>query len=383
MLDNFYCSEKFTYLTVDIERKKSHSCCSATPERIDINWLKQNPGQIFNTPLLQQERQLMLDNIPVPSCADNCWKPEANGLTSRRLQQNTTARTHTNIATNTPKDLHIVLGSTCNLTCSYCCKEYSSAWARDIDKNGPYLDQPRFTLTAQDKILANLSQADHLETANFKFLCDELSKLSGVEKIMITGGEPLLYNYFPDFINQLPTDVTIVFYTGLGVNTKRFKNQLSRIENKANIEVKVSAENCNKLYEFNRYGNSYSNFEINFNELIDQNFKIGFSSVISNLTIFGFADFWNKYNQYSINYSFCNDPDFLGVQVLNDITKDYIVEELDTSSIPFKNSLIKEIRKPCNDTQKQNFKIYINQFVKRRNLELAIFPASMLQWAVT
>jgi len=187
---NFYCSQKFTFLTVDVEKRLIYSCCAATPEKIDLNWLKNNTGQLFNTPLLQSERQMMLDNIPVASCEANCWKPERKNITSRRKWSNSQVKTITDIQTTSPQTLNINLGSTCNLTCSYCCKQYSSAWRQDILNNGPYLDQDRYTPTNQDRLLLKISQNEHKESTTFQLILDEVSKFDRLQTINVSGGEP-------------------------------------------------------------------------------------------------------------------------------------------------------------------------------------------------
>ena len=380
IIKDFYCSQKFTWLTVDLERRSTYSCCSATPEKINFEWLKSNPGEIFNTPQLQEDRQLMLNNIATTSC-NSCWQAESDGLSSRRIMMKTDQVTHTDVQVNTPETLNIILGSTCNLTCSYCCKEYSNAWLRDISANGPYLDDQRFNLTPQDRLIAKLGQNEHRDTPNFILLKDEILKLSNVKQIIITGGEPLLYNYFIDFLNTLLEKTNVVFFTGLGVNPSRFVAQLEAIKNKSNLKVMVSAENCNEMYEFNRYGNSYTNFITNLDYLKNNGFEIRFSSVVSNLTIHDFANFWNMYqSDHYIKWLFCNDPDFLRVNILDNETKDRLCEELEKSNLPFKQTLIQNIQVPCDPVQAQNFKTYIRQFAQRRNITLDIFPESMVKW---
>lgn len=380
-INDFYCSQKFTWLSVDFERRTTYSCCTATPEKINFEWLKSNTGSLFNTPQLQEDRQLMLNNVATTSCSAGCWKAESSGLSSRRLMMKSNQVTHTDVHAKTPEILNIILGSTCNLTCSYCCKQYSSAWLRDISNNGSYLDDQRFILTPQDRIIAKVGQSEHSETPNFILLKDEILKLSNVKQIIITGGEPLLYNYFIDFLNKLLENTKVTVFTGLGVNTTRFVNQLKSIKNKSNLQFTVSAENCNDMYEFNRYGNSYNNFITNLNYLKDNNFSIDFSSVVSNLTITGFAKFYNMYHDnYRIKWAFCNDPEFLGVNVLDDVTKDHLCEELEKSNLPFSQTIIKNIQVPCKPEQAQNFKTYVREFAQRRKLTLDIFPKSMTEW---
>jgi organic radical activating enzyme len=376
---NFYCSQKFTYLSIDVEKRLMYSCCSATPEKIDIQWLKSNTGQLFNTPGLQTERQMMLDNIPVASCEESCWKPEQKNVTSRRIWFNSEVKTHTDIQTVSPSILNIVLGSTCNLTCSYCCKQYSSAWRQDIINEGSYLDQNRYNLTSQDRVLLKISQAEHKESATFQLILDEISNFNLLKTVVISGGEPLLYNGFIDLLNLCNHGPEIIFYTGLGVNPNRLETQLKKIKNKENISVIVSGENCGKLYEFNRYNNTWNQFLKNLEILKIQGFKIKFSSVISNLTVFGLSEFIDYFSEEH-TYNWCNDPEFLSVNVLDDRSKDYLISKFKNTDYAIKDQLISSLGTQCTEQQRHQFSTYLFEFAKRRNLDLGIFPESMLKW---
>lgn len=380
-LTNFYCSQKFTWLSIDLEKQQLHSCAAAKPEKIDIHWLKQNPGQLFNTPGLHQDRIDMLANKPVASCHDNCWKAENKGLASRRTVMESYKPIPSNINELTPKLLHINLGSTCNLTCSYCCKQYSSAWYRDIKENGSYFDnQDRFQLLPIDHIIDKLSHREYFESTGVNVINKEISQLGQVDEVTFSGGEPFLYNEFPDLLNSLDFTTCIKFYTGIGVDTNRLKKQINRIKNRDNLQVYVSAENCGKLYEFNRYGNSYSTFLTNLKLLTDAGFSVNFSSVISNLTVSGIVEFVNTFSNIPANFIFCNDPDFLSVNVLDDHTKEQLINILNNTKIDIRNEIISNLEVPCQETQRQQCAHYVKEFATRRNLSLDIFPTSMLQW---
>lgn len=377
--DNFYCNKKFTWLSVNLEKKLISSCSDAFPARIDLTWLRANPGRIFNTPWLQQERLDMLNHRPAKSCETACWIPERNNLVSLRLLENGTIPSHTDIEA-TPEFLNVVFGSTCNLTCSYCCKQFSSAWLQDIKQNGPYLDQDRFKITNIDRVVSSLSQNEIRESENFNLLTDELSKLNGVKKIRIGGGEPFLYNGLVAFLDRFPTAELISINTGLGVNHSRFCRELDKIKTTSNLELNVSAENISQLYEFNRYNNSYENFVNNLTAIQERNIKITFNSVLSNLTIFGLPDFVEQYGQYLIHYVPCLDPDFLAPNVLDSESKEFVINQIKNSNISIKDQLITSIVTDCTDEQRQNLSAYLKQYAQRRNLDLAIFPKSMLQW---
>jgi organic radical activating enzyme len=376
---NFYCSQKWTWLGVDLEKKSAQSCCTAESSRVDIKWLKKNPGQLFNTPLLQQERQSMLDNQPVPSCESSCWRPERNGVASRRLIEQSFNPTHTEL-TSSPEILNIIFGSTCNLTCSYCCKQYSSAWLHDIATAGIYLDQERFTINNLDRVVLQLSQPELTASVDFEFLLAESSQFENLKQVRISGGEPFLYNSLPVLLDQVGTAAEVVINSGLGVNPDRFARQLDRITHVDNLEITVSAENINQFYEFNRYGNSYENFLRNLNAIKERNIRITFNSVISNLTVFGLVDFVSKFGDYPIHYSFCSDPDFLAPNVLDTTSIEQLATQIDQSELPVKDELIRSLYQPNTREQQENLSIYLKEFARRRSLDLAIFPVSMLQW---
>ena len=377
--NDFYCSQKFTWLSIDVEKRLINSCCSAFPEKINLTWLKNNPGGLFRTDSLQKERRMMLDNIPVPSCEENCWKPERNNLISRRLWHKSNLKTHTNIEQSSPYNLNINLGSACNLTCSYCCKQYSSAWRRDILTNGPYLDYERFNVTDQDKILLKISQAEHLDTESYTLIKEEIKKFDQVHEVQITGGEPFLHNGIHDLINEFKKVPKVIVYTGLGVNSNRFLNQLNRIQHKENLEIVVSAENCAKFYEFNRFGNTWENFLSNLTLLEKHNFKIKFAMVISNLTIFGLYDFIKNFG-YEKACNWCNDPEFLSIHVLDDDSKQHILDKFCNENTELALGIRSSISQPCTERQREDLAVYLLTFAKRRNLALDIFPDNMLKW---
>ena len=369
-----YCNQKFWWLNVDLTRKQHYSCCAATPVDIDVKWLSKNSGQLFNTPLLQQERHAMLNNEPVASCYDTCIKAESQGLVSRRQFEQGIVKTHTNVNAE-PTLVNIVLGSTCNLTCVYCCKQYSSAWLRDVEEFGPYFDTNRFKIFPNDKIK---KQFDIQADTDYKLLLDELGTLSPTT-IHVSGGEPFLYNNIVDLIQTLnATEIRI--NTGLGVDPVRFKNQIDKIKNLTNVEILVSGETINQLYELVRYGNTFSKFETNLETVKQSGMKYRFVGVISNLTVLGIKDFYNQYQDANFYFTLCNDPDFLAVNVLDDNTKSVIMQDIQNSNHPAKSVILENISKPVSQAQHRDFSKYILEFTSRRNLTIDLLPDSLQRW---
>jgi organic radical activating enzyme len=348
-----------------------NSCCAATATKIDLSWLRNNPGQLFNTPELISERQAMLNNEPVTSCEDTCWSAERRGLPSRRTLMNSGERTHTDIHAS-PRVLHINVGSDCNLTCSYCCKQYSTAWLRDIKDHGAYFDEPRYQITANDRIVLQLGQTAIKASDSYQTILSEIKRFKTVKQIEITGGEPFLYNGLSELVTGLTGSVDI--FTGLGVNTKRLKQILLQLPEETTFTV--SAENTGALYEFNRYGNTWDQFRRNL-DLIAKQFEYRFCSVLSNLTVHGFNDFQKKYSTSKDLLNPCNDPAYLSASVLDPESK----MQLTQIEYKYHDQEIKEtLAVESTVEQKTKLKHYLTEFARRRSISLEVFPENFISW---
>lgn len=373
-MTEYYCSQKFWWLTVEPERRTMNSCCAATATKIDLSWLQTHPGQLFNTPELLQEREAMLNNEPVASCEDTCWSAERRGLPSRRTVMNCTDRTHTDIYA-TPRVLHINVGSDCNLTCSYCCKQYSTAWLRDIAEGGAYFDNDRYSINANDRVVLELGQTVIKNSKAYRTVLNEVQRFQSVEQIEITGGEPFLYNGLPELVKSFKGSVDI--FTGLGVNSDRLQKILNDLP--AHTTFTISAENTGALYEFNRYGNTWDQFRRNL-ELIAARFKYRFCSVLSNLTIHGFEQFQTDFGSDKNLLNFCNDPDYLSASVLDPESK----AQLFQNRYKYHDQEIKQtLATESTQEQKTQLKQYLSEFARRRSISLEVFPEHFLNWINT
>ena len=90
-IQNYYCSQKFDWVEVRLYDGLVASCCQSTTHRLTLPELESHPVGFFNYPVIQKERQLMLDNVRTPSC-ESCWKVEENNIDSRRTLSNSDIR---------------------------------------------------------------------------------------------------------------------------------------------------------------------------------------------------------------------------------------------------------------------------------------------------
>lgn len=383
---DFYCSQKFWWLTVNLEKIQTLSCCSASPSRIDLDYLEKNPGELFNSPEMYRERQSMIDNQPVSSCSATCWQAESQGLTSRRLLMNSQHRTHTTIKSS-PEMLHIITGTHCNMACLYCCKQYSSTWARDLEQHGPYpieIDDDRYKLNRLDRVIMKLGQKDFAGTRFNKILLDELTEMSktpSLKGIEITGGEPFLYLDLEKLVERLSSqNKEIRIWTGLGVNPGRLEKEIDKILKHDNIKIVVSAESTDKMYELLRHGNTWKRFKQNIEILEKSNVKFSFNSSITNISLYGLTDFLEFAQDKKINFQMCTDPDFLSVNVLDPKSKEKIQKNLDVWPDQLQSFLKQDLFVESKDIQRKNLGIYLKEFSKRRNVNLDFLPNHFLNW---
>jgi organic radical activating enzyme len=383
---NFYCSQKFWWLSVDLAKRQTLSCCAADPMSIDMSWLNQHPGQLFNSPHLQQERTMMLQNQPVASCNTACWQPESQGKSSRRLVFKSDVLAETDVQAS-PTELNIIVGNDCNMTCVYCCKQYSSAWLRDLTENGTYhtvdTGDDRFEINNVDRILLRVSQKSLDKSESTQCLLTEIRSIllaSTIRQVIITGGEPFLYLGLAKLVKLIPLHVKVIIQSGLGVDSRRLVQELNKLPAQQ-IEIGISAETTDQLYEFVRYGNTWKQFTENIQILKDLAISYSFYSVVSNLTVHGLAEFAQYADDAVVRYNPCNDPDFLSISVLDPVSKDQILQSVDQFPLGLKSIIVKSITAEPTEPQRRNLNEYVNEFSKRRNiLPSTVLPQSFIDW---
>jgi len=381
---DYYCSYKFKYLKIDLVSNKTLNCHAAKSHAIDFSWLEQNPGQLFNINTNVTERQMMLANQRNHSCEENCWPLEDKGAVSPRLWQQGSKRTHVEIHTQ-PEILEIKLNDDCNLSCSYCCKDFSSAWRRDLADKGNYnidTGDTRYQLTDYDKIMMKVSQKEVKNTAKFQTLMSEIKSFSsGLKEIVVTGGEPLLDNQLFDVLDAVTNSSAVInIYTGLGVELQRFRRMLEKIKKSPTAMLSISAECTNKFYEFNRYGNSWDEFLTRVQMIKDSGVDFRFSTTINNLTVFDLPTFIRTFVDQRIGLVFANLPNMMAPYVLDADSKQQIMQDIQSLPDHYQTQIAQSIQAEPSELQRQQMSEFLKEYVTRRDLDTSIYPPSFLEW---
>ena len=375
---DYYCSTKFTDLQVHVQSRLLYNCCRAYPERADLDWLEDNPGKIFHTKTMTADRELMLKNNSCHSCHHGCYKYEEQGLTSARKVAK--AKDRIDKPPSQLKTLQISLSTDCNLTCMYCSPQFSTAWYRDIEKNGKYvLEGQSLENDNWSDLWSKLKQKQRSTSSRFfNIILNEIKLAEGLEKVVILGGEPLLNNQLLQVIDAVHCN-NIIVTTGLGVSADRLYTVLGEIKHNKNITFDVSAEATGKFFEFTRHGMTWSDFQQRTKMITDRGYRVSFISTLSNVSVLDFHNFVELYKDHTIKINPITDRRFLMPHVLDEHSKQSCVENLGNISTHFQ--AIKDmLHNAPSSVEQNNAGNYIKQFASRRNIDLGFLPKHLLDW---
>ena len=378
---DYYCSQKFTDLQVHVQSRLLYNCCKAYPERVDLDWLEANPGKLFHTDTMLEDRELMLDNKSCASCHYGCYKYEEQGLTSDRqnyVNDEKILDPHAPI-----RHLAISLSTDCNLTCMYCSPEWSSSWQKDIEKNGDYLLDGVSVKknNSWSNLWAKMKQKSRgMESRFFAQILREIKLSTGIKSVSILGGEPLLNNQLDQMLDHVHgKEITIT--TGLGVSDSRLTKVLQKTKG-MDVRFDVSGESTGRLFELIRHGVTWNDFQNRVNMIRQNGHQIKFISTISNLSILGFADFYDKYHSdHKITINNLTGADWMMPHVLDTKSKMQFIDSMQSKKdLPEFRRLLLMIKTTPDDTHRVNMANYLAEFSSRRGLNLDFLPKSFLKW---
>jgi organic radical activating enzyme len=139
------CLAKWQQVSLHLTTGHTNSCYHPPLHKIPVDALKDNPAALHNTPTKIAARKQML-NGEFPSECSYCWNIEKDGNLSDRAYRSGEpwAAEHYNdivggeVSEVTPSYVEVNFNSNCNLACSYCSPQFSTAWAKEIKEHGAY-----------------------------------------------------------------------------------------------------------------------------------------------------------------------------------------------------------------------------------------------------
>jgi hypothetical protein len=197
-----YCAAKWYNATTWLGSGTTASCHHPPAHKIPVDEIRIDVSAIHNTKHKKQMRKMMLEGERPREC-EYCWKIEDIGQVSDRVFKtiiysdddihNTSQKTWDH--NSELRTFEISFDRVCNLACSYCNASFSSTWANDIKRHGPYqnLVSDGAGSFQQDGSWAQPYKNDEDNPyiqAFWDWWDNGLSE--SLEELRITGGEPLM-----------------------------------------------------------------------------------------------------------------------------------------------------------------------------------------------
>ena len=278
-----FCGAKWYNATIWLGSGMTTSCHHPLPHKIDIEAIKRNPSALHNTVQKKHERKQM-QNGDRPKGCEYCWKIEdidrdniSDRVYKSKIFTNKDLDTAYSSDHNTDvnlKTLEIAFDRTCNFACTYCNPAFSSTWANNIKRQGPYTGmvtdgRNHFTHAHDSAEPYKKDESNPYVEAFYKWWETDLHK--SLDELRITGGEPMMSPNLWRLLDWIETQgdkmnphMRIAINSNLGAKQSiidRFKKKLKGFKN---FHLYTSMEATFGQAEYIRDGLDYGEWFSNF-----------------------------------------------------------------------------------------------------------------------
>ena len=282
-ISSSFCAAKWYNATIWLGSGMTTSCHHPPAHLVDADKVRANPRLLHNTDQKKADRAQMLAGERPPGC-EYCWKIEDMGTDSvsdRVYKSKIYPIKALDEARNTPADLdvnlltlEIAFDRTCQFACSYCNPAFSTTWANDIKRNGPYSDlvsdgRNHFTHAHSSSQLYKVTETNPYVDAFFAWWETDLHR--SLQELRVTGGEPLmsahtwrLIDWFRDNRGKSSTRLAINSNLGSEIDVDRLLSSVSGMD----IDLYTSNEAVGAQAEYIRDGLVWTDWARNVERLL-------------------------------------------------------------------------------------------------------------------
>ena len=281
-----FCGAKWYNATIWLGNGATTSCHLPPPHKINAKELEDNPSALHNTTYKKLVRKQMQEGVRPKEC-DYCWRVEdlnpdlvsdryykSKLYSEEELQKAYESDWQTD---HKLKTLEIAFDSNCNFACSYCNAGYSTTWAHDLKKNGPYqnLISDGWAAFAQD---GNWAQPYGVKNTNnpytkafWKWWESDLQY--SLDTLRVTGGEATVSYDFWKLIdwyeNNPDCKVTLAVNTNLGIKRKALDKLVELSKKIPTFHIYTSNESFGPHAEYIRDGLIWDDWLANYQYMLD------------------------------------------------------------------------------------------------------------------
>ena len=422
-----FCGAKWYNATTWLGSGTTASCHHPPAHQIPLIEIQDNPSAIHNTKHKKEMRRMMQKGERPREC-EYCWKMEdmkKDAVSDRtfksiiysdeELQQayEADANENTNL-----KTFEIAFDRTCNLACSYCNASFSTTWAKDIKKNGPYENLVSDGAGAFHQDGSWAAPYDNDEDnpyiqAFWKWW--ESGLADSLEELRVTGGEPLMsgntWKLF-DWFNAQDTNMRFAINSNLIAKDSIIDKLIDKTKGMKLFDLYTSCEAVGEQAEYIRDGLDYDMWLRNTKRLLTEGNcnNINIMMTINSLSLFSITEFLDEVYKLkeltqsrtpTVSVNLLRFPSFQSPLALPNHIKDYCHNKLNTwwqerkddiGWHEFEKASIERLidylvtvdaphRRTSNPTTLwRDFKTFYQQYDVRRNKSIYVFPKILTDW---
>ena len=421
-----FCAAKWLNATIWLGSGSTASCHHPPAHTIPLEELKDNHTAIHNTKHKKLMRKMMLEGERPREC-EYCWKIEDIGKdnVSDRVFKTIIYKEEEidNIANKSwnydseLKTLEISFDRVCNLACSYCNASFSTTWAKDIKKSGPYQNLVSDGAAAfqQDGSWVEPYKNDEdnpYVQAFWKWWDNGLSE--SLDELRITGGEPLMSaNTWKllDWFNSQDSKMRFAVNSNLIAKDEIVDKLIEKTKNISKFHLYTSCEATGNQAEYIRDGLDYTQWKKNLVRMLSEGNCQGvhIMMTINSLCLFSITDFFDEIFELkkqfgknpTVSVNLLRFPSFQSPLALPDHIKDYcranleqwfeknksnpLMHEFERASIERLIDYLITVDAPHRRTSNKitlwrDFKSFYQQYDQRRGKTISVFPAILTDW---
>ena len=429
------CLAKWKQVSLHLQTGMNNSCYHPPLHAIDPADIKTNPAALHNTEHKKAQRVIMLQNQKPTECS-YCWNMEAeNKLSDRHYRSGEpwAAVDFEKIKNSTGKENDVVpsyvevnFNNACNLKCSYCSPQFSSNWADEAERMGPYpTSTPHNSMdhfTGNRRIIPAREHNPYVEA----FWAWWPTLYPSLEHFRMTGGEPLMdrntYRVF-DYVLANPSPrLHLNVTSNFSVEDTLFEKYLGYVKQLCTPNIEhfmqyVSLDSgSGPQAEYIRHGMNANRVIRNVDRYLTEvpyRNSLTFIITMNNLGVTGFQDYmkWiltlrrthsHTYQRVWFDTPVLREPAWQSLQILPESyaqqleqARDYMLENLVTDANPlhgFKDYEVQRLERDIawmRSAQNQNhsaakadFYRFFGEHDRRRGTDfLKTFPEMRAWWA--
>jgi hypothetical protein len=285
---------------------------------LDVN--NNTIDSIMNSDYYKQTRLEMLNN-QIPHACQRCYQEEANGVRSKRVEENERlgftedmARAITQHDGTIPVNFKFVelrLGNLCNLKCRTCNPMSSTNWIQPYQK---LQEELKFVTHYDRKINSSWTESDEFWDDLFKHSED-------LQLIYVNGGEPTLvekhWKYLEELIKRgLNKQITLWY----NINMTNLPDKLIELWKEfKRVQVTCSIDDLGERNDYIRAGSEWNTVIRNLDKIQSYTWiEASVCQTVSWMNVYYVNDFikFMRNRNLHVHLNYVYDPEFLSIKAL-------------------------------------------------------------------